>query len=106
MIFTAPIAGLGLMLTPTNAPLPEQASTEPPPTAPALTLASPATPAPATPTIEATPPAAAGTPADAAPAPADPATNPAVTALKAETANPAPLGTCHACGRSMPRAIR
>jgi hypothetical protein len=31
MIFTAPIAGLGLMLTPTNAPLPEQASTEPPP---------------------------------------------------------------------------
>jgi phospholipid-binding lipoprotein MlaA len=99
MIFTAPIAGLGLMLTPTNAPLPEQASTEPPAvTAPAPTLASPATPAPAAPTIEATPPAATGTPADAAPAPADPATNPAVTALKAETANPAPLGTCHVCG--------
>ncbi len=87
MIFTAPIAGLGLVLAPTM-------------DAPALTVIEP--PVIAAPAADATPPAApAETPTETpapAPAPADTAPQPEVAAVKADATNPAPLGTCHVCG--------
>jgi phospholipid-binding lipoprotein MlaA len=85
MIFTAPIAGLGLVLAP-------------PVDAPALTVIEP--PVIAAPAADATPPAApAETPTETpAPAPSDTAPQPDVTAVKVEAANPAPLASCHVCG--------
>ncbi|WP_206237890.1 MlaA family lipoprotein [Novosphingobium terrae] len=94
MIFTAPIAGLGMVLAPATGML-----------APATSLLAPSLDAPALtqviepPVITApaadTPPATPGETATPEPATAP---QPDVAAVKAEAANPAPLNTCHVCG--------
>ncbi|WP_068087351.1 MlaA family lipoprotein [Novosphingobium rosa] len=91
MIFTAPIAGLGLVLAPTGGVL------APTVDAPALTVIEP--PVITAPAADTTPPASEATSPTADPAAApQPDATAQVAAVKAEATNPAPLGTCHVCG--------